>query len=177
EPGQQYPVVWDVANTLEPADSIMTGTVNIYMSLDGGMSFPIILATNVPNTGSYNITAPNYATSSARVKVKGVGNIFFDVSQTDLKINGTVGVKGVNIDNDITVFPNPATNVINIKNEAFNGEPMNVRILNFLGQEVWTGSMHAEQSIDVANFAKGAYFLYFRSENSGKFGVKKVIIQ
>ncbi len=177
EPGQQYPVVWNVANTLEPADSIMTGTVNIYMSLDGGMSFPIILATNVPNTGSYNITAPNYATSSARVKVKGVGNIFFDVSQTDLKINGTVGVKGVNIDNDITVFPNPATNVINIKNEAFNGEPMNVRILNFLGQEVWTGSMHAEQSIDVANFAKGAYFLYFRSENSGKFGVKKVIIQ
>lgn len=177
QPNQQYPVEWTIGNTLEPNDSIMAGFVNIYLSLDEGLTFPIILATNVPNTGSFNVTAPNYFAEKARVKVKAVGNIFFDVSKTNFAVNGTLGVKGMDVANHLSVFPNPVSNILNIKNDAFDGEAMELNILSLLGQEVWQGKMNAATSIDVSNFAKGAYYIYFKGERSAKYGVKKVVIQ
>ncbi len=45
------------------------------------------MAANVPNDGSQSITVPNLSTSTARLKVEAVGNIFFDLSNTNLTIN------------------------------------------------------------------------------------------
>lgn len=177
QPNQQYPVEWTIGNTLEPNDSIMAGFVNIYLSVDEGLTFPIILATNVPNTGSFNVTAPNYFAEKARIKVKAVGNIFFDVSKTNFAVNGTLGIKGMDVAGNLSVFPNPASNMLNIKNEAFDGEAMELNILSLLGQEVWQGKMSAATSIDVSRFAKGTYYIYFKGKKSAKYGVKKVVIQ
>ncbi len=177
QPNQQYPVDWTIGNTLVPEDSIMAGFVNIYLSLDEGLTFPIILATNVPNSGSFNVTAPNYLAEKARIKVKAVGNVFFDVSKVSFKVNGTLGVKGIDVANHLSVFPNPASNTINIKNDAFDGESLGVKMLTLLGQEVWQGNLNATTNIDVSTFAKGTYYIYVKGEKSGKYGVKKVVIQ
>lgn len=178
-PGQAYEITWTLGNTLTPQDSIMTGYVNIYLSLDGGMSFPVILATNVQNTGSFNITAPDYFSNNARIKVKAVGNIYFDVSKADFKVLGNPanGIKGTDVANSVAVFPNPTSGMLNIKNNNYDGEVMDLVLLNVLGQEVWKGTMQQQTSVNTGNLSKGSYYLYLKGSKSAKYGVKKVTVQ
>jgi hypothetical protein len=44
--------------------------VTIELSTDGGTSFPVAIATNVSNTGSFNFTVPNNPTSQGRIRVR-----------------------------------------------------------------------------------------------------------
>jgi len=53
---------------------------NILLSIDGGVTFPTVLASAVPNDGSHDITVPNVTEDNCIVMVKGSGNIFFNVS-------------------------------------------------------------------------------------------------
>jgi hypothetical protein len=82
--GSNQTVTWNVANTtLAP---VSCANVNIFLSTDGGNSFPTSLASNTPNDGSQSVTVPNVATTTARVKVNCANNIFFDVSNTNFTI-------------------------------------------------------------------------------------------
>lgn len=177
EPGQNYNVGWNVANTMTPSDSIMAGFVNIYLSLDGGLSFPLIMATNVPNNGSYNIQAPDLYTTQARIKVKAVGNVFFDVSHTNFKVNGNpVSVRGVDFSSNIDVYPNPASSELNVAIKGQTGD-YNLVLLNALGQEVWKGTIKNNLTIPVANLSRGLYFLHIQDIKAGKYGTKQVSLQ
>ncbi|RMG00249.1 MAG: hypothetical protein D6735_13960, partial [Acidobacteria bacterium] len=44
--------------------------VIIELSTDGGTTFPIVLGTNVANTGSFNFTVPNNPTAQGRIRVR-----------------------------------------------------------------------------------------------------------
>lgn len=44
--------------------------VTIELSLDGGTTYPTVIASNVANTGSYTFTAPDITTSQARIRVR-----------------------------------------------------------------------------------------------------------
>jgi transposase-like protein len=44
------------------------------------------LAASTPNDGTETLTIPNTATSTARIKIESVGNIFFDISNTNFTI-------------------------------------------------------------------------------------------
>jgi hypothetical protein len=50
------------------------------MSTDGGNTFPIILANDTPNDGSEAVTIPGATSGTARIRVSGNGNIFFNIS-------------------------------------------------------------------------------------------------
>ena len=77
-------VTWDVANTnLSP---VSCANVDILLSTDGGLTYPTVLASNIPNTGSASITVPNISTSAARVMVRGTGKAFFDISNNNFTI-------------------------------------------------------------------------------------------
>ncbi len=58
----------------------------LLLSVDGGNSFPFTLAASVPNNGTATISVPNTPTSTARVKVEAIGNIFFNISLTNFTI-------------------------------------------------------------------------------------------
>lgn len=82
--GTQQPVIWDIANTDQAP--VNCQVVDIYLSVDGGLSYPHQLASNIPNTGSYEVLVPSLTTNQARIMVKAADNVFFDVSDTNFKI-------------------------------------------------------------------------------------------
>ncbi|HVI49278.1 MAG TPA: zinc-dependent metalloprotease family protein [Chitinophaga sp.] len=76
-------ITWSVANTT--ASPVSTANVKISISTDGGNTFSTLVA-STPNDGSEVVTIPNTPTTTARIKVEAVGNIFFDISNTNFTI-------------------------------------------------------------------------------------------
>lgn len=84
EIGQYQTVFWDVANTDKAP--VSCASVDIRLSTDGGQTFPILLAENVPNTGFACIQTPELPTTQARIMVQSRGNVFFAISNQNFKI-------------------------------------------------------------------------------------------
>lgn len=72
---------------------ISVGTVRILLSTDGGATYPTVLATTA-NDGSEAVISPPLNTSTARVRVEAVGNIFFDVSDVNFAISTQAATTG-----------------------------------------------------------------------------------
>ena len=82
--GSTQTVTWSVANTnLAPVNC---ANVRISLSTDGGFTYPVVLADSKPNTGTATVTVPDNVSNTCRVKVEAVGNIFFDISNLNFKI-------------------------------------------------------------------------------------------
>jgi len=77
-------VTWDVAGTT--INNINVNQVNILLSLDGGLTFPILLASNISNDGAESITVPNSIAPDVRVMVQAVDNIFYAVNSESFSI-------------------------------------------------------------------------------------------
>ncbi|HAO46716.1 MAG TPA: peptidase [Chitinophagaceae bacterium] len=82
--GGSATVTWSVNGT--NAGSVNCATVNILLSTDGGQTFPTVLASATANDGSELISVPASQSTTCRVKVEAVGNIFFDISNTNFTI-------------------------------------------------------------------------------------------
>ncbi len=81
---QITPIRWDVAHT--DLDPVNCKSVNIYLSTDGGYTYPTLLAENVPNDGIEYVRIPDMPSNKARIQVKSADNIFFDISNSDFSI-------------------------------------------------------------------------------------------
>ena len=77
-------ILWNPSGT--EVSPINCSNVKIELSLDGGISFPIVIAASTPNDGTEEIQVPNNVTSSARIRIKAVGNVFYDISNTNFSI-------------------------------------------------------------------------------------------
>lgn len=88
-------VTWDVAGTT--ANGINTALVNIRLSIDGGATFPYLLAENTPNDGSESITAPDAVSLNCRLMVESVGNVFYALNSKAFAI-------GYEIQNTCTTY-------------------------------------------------------------------------
>lgn len=86
--GATETITWNVAGT--NAGAVNTQNVDIFLSQDGGFTYPITLATAVPNNGSAAITVPlGSATNQARVMVRGAGNIFYALNSSNFSIQAS----------------------------------------------------------------------------------------
>jgi hypothetical protein len=81
-------ITWAVANTT--AAPVSCANVKISISTNGGTSFTTLVA-STPNDGSEVVTIPNTPTTTARIKIEAVGNIFFDISNTNFTITTGAG--------------------------------------------------------------------------------------
>ncbi|MCF8247533.1 MAG: proprotein convertase P-domain-containing protein [Saprospiraceae bacterium] len=77
-------VTWNVANTTAPP--VAASEVEILLSADGGNTYPYTLLASTNNDGTEMVLVPNIATTQARVMVKALGNVFFDISNQNFKI-------------------------------------------------------------------------------------------
>lgn len=84
EAGTVQTITWDVANT--DISPINAQTVSIYLSTDGGDTFPIALEENTLNDGNQAIIIPNIATSEGRFIIRADDNIFFAVNDVNFSI-------------------------------------------------------------------------------------------
>ena len=82
--GSTATVNWSVNGT--NAGTVNCQSVNILLSTDGGNTFPTVLATATANDGTEQITVPSTQGTTNRIKVEAVGNIFFDISNTNFTI-------------------------------------------------------------------------------------------
>lgn len=64
----------------------VAANANLLLSTDSGLTFPQSLAAAVPNDGSEDFNVPCLASTAARLRAEGDGNIFFDVSDNDFSI-------------------------------------------------------------------------------------------
>jgi len=181
-------IVWDagVANTVNwnvaatNVAPVNTANVDIYLSVDGGFTYPYLLAAGVPNAGTATVTVPTSVlpTNKARIKVKGAGNIFFDISNNDFKINNPLGIADVNLEESIKLYPNPAENVLYLElSDAAASSPLGIAMYNAIGQIVWTGSARGNVAIPVAAMARGAYYVHIMNEKNGARVIRKLILQ
>ncbi len=85
EGGQYAEVTWDVANT--DGELVNCQSVNIRLSTDGGYTYPYTLLTETPNDGTAMVPVPDIQTDSARVRIDGAHNIFFDISNDNFSIS------------------------------------------------------------------------------------------
>ncbi|MFD0990352.1 reprolysin-like metallopeptidase [Mariniflexile jejuense] len=86
--GNNVTINWVVGQTTN--GTINCQNVNIKLSTDGGLTFPITIATNTPNDGTHLYTVPAIPdTASARLLVEAANNIFYDVSDFDFSISTT----------------------------------------------------------------------------------------
>ncbi|MGB0890885.1 MAG: reprolysin-like metallopeptidase [Flavobacteriaceae bacterium] len=85
--GTSQTITWNKGTTdVAPINSQI---VNIKLSIDGGVTFPITLKENTPNDGTENFVVPNNVTTTARIMVEAADNIFYNVNATNFTINST----------------------------------------------------------------------------------------
>lgn len=131
--------------TTAPGDTISLGYDNAYIG-----------STSVACTAYLNVGG-----SMGWYTFAGVPNVGIELQ------NSTVSVSNVNFNNTISVFPNPAKDVVNIKNA---GKDAVITISNSLGQVVYTAVATDKATIDTKNLSEGIYFVRVNNQ------VSKVVI-
>ena len=151
-------ITWDVAGTNQ--SPVNCSTVEISLSTDGGYSFPTVLATGVSNSGSASVLIPNITTTTARFKIKGEGNVFFDISNSNVTITQGVGgadwdvavqgVSGLSAAGCGTAV-SPSISIVNLGIETITNFSLTYS-LDGAGTTTqgWTGSLASGSSVDIA---------------------------
>ncbi len=79
----------------------------------------------------------------------------------------TTDVSAINIDDELTIYPNPSSGALSFKNNS--GKEYKVSVTNNLGQQVYTSfalnSLNLEQKIDLGGLSNGLYFVTLTSGN------------
>jgi hypothetical protein len=147
--GSSQNVTWTVNGT--DGAPINCSHVNILYSSDGGLTFPTVLVANTPNDGAQDVIIPASATTTARIKVESIGNIFFDISNTNFTV--TAPLNGFEFSNPAaatTACPAPASMDISL-GTSITGTFSTPIILTSSGAPAGTTVSFAPSTINPGN--------------------------
>ena len=165
--GTPADITWDVANT--DVSPVNATHVNILLSMDGGYTYPITLATNVENNGATTVLVPQgVATNSARVRIQASSSIFFDISNKNFKIEAPTnpGITFWAIDDEATVCaPDDASFSIDVLSLLNFSDPVDINavgvpsglVLNFNSNPIIPGQTLDITATNTADVVTGTY--------------------
>ena len=84
--GSTQTITWNNAGT--SAAPYNVANVRISLSTDGGLTYPTTILASTANDGTEAVTIPSVTTTTARVRVEALGNVFFDISNANFNITG-----------------------------------------------------------------------------------------
>ncbi|MFN0088440.1 MAG: reprolysin-like metallopeptidase [Blastocatellia bacterium] len=93
--GTTQTITWNVAGTT--GAPVSCANVRLSLSTDGGLTFPVTIAASTPNDGSESFVVPSTVTTLARIRVQAVGNIFFDISDANFRIEPAADLEVVSM--------------------------------------------------------------------------------
>lgn len=101
--------------TWTATDNVAVASVDLSLSTDGGATFPILFANDIPNTDSFDWAPPPLVTTQARVRVTAYdvnGNVSTDISDADFTLGQYLLT--VNVGNGtVTKHPDQASYELN----------------------------------------------------------------
>ncbi|MBK7870758.1 MAG: hypothetical protein IPJ74_08740 [Saprospiraceae bacterium] len=175
--GSYAQVRWDVAKTNN--NLVNCQSVNIKLSLDGGLTYPITLVEAAPNNGSAMVPVPAVMSVSARIRVEAADNIFFDISNQNFQIQAaTQAAYTLNVaPRTVQKHCLPAPLQFNISSQAFLGfnSPISLEIIDTLPNDVEislskTSILPSEGAVLTINFTKqieGIFNIQVKGTTSG----------
>ena len=178
--GETKTVTWAKGNThLTPFN---VANVAIELSIDGGYTYPITLKASTPNDGSEDIVVTNDFTFAARVRVRAIGNVFFNISQNDFTISpNPVPVKwidftGVKVRNNAVKLNWKVSEIDNhhyVVERSIDG----VRFSSIGEVEASTlpGNEHSYAFLDNSPFASKNYYRIKQVDKNGSYSYSKII--
>lgn len=107
-----------------------------------------------PTAGTYNATL---------YTLTGLFTSCMDTKATALTINTCVGIDNTVATENVSLYPNPATDVLNITNA---GKDAVITIMNSLGQVVYGAVATDKVAIDTKNLSEGIYFVRVNNQIS-----------
>lgn len=122
--------------------------------------------------------ADNFITSSAWYNLY-QPNIFWSSNpKPDISLRVTCNDCGVvNVPeiekNNLTVYPNPATNKFTV--DLGNDEKANIQLFNLVGQQVYNETITGSAQVNVSNLHSGVYML--KVNQNGKVTTTKVVVK
>ncbi len=175
--GSSEEIIWDVAGTT--SNGVNAENVDILLSTDGGMSFPIELAIAVPNDGAHYIQVPNLSGTKNRIMVKGSGHIFFDTSNSNFEIVSQLSVDE-NVFDQFSYHPNPVENTLHLTfNPIGIKEKINIILYDISGRTVYAKSQeatsHFETVLDLHKLTSGMYMMNVKQGKRSQLA--KVVIR
>jgi len=161
--GTTQSVTWNVAGTT--GNGINAANVDIFLSTDGGDTYPISLASGVANDGSHDIVVPNNQGNQNRIMVRGSNTIFFDISNTNFTIAGQVACNA-NLPTGLAAS-NVATTSATLSWDAVSGATYDLRYRE-VGTSTWTTTAGTGISSNLSGLAPlTQYEAQVRSKCSG----------
>ncbi|MDA9341941.1 M12 family metallo-peptidase [Flavobacteriaceae bacterium] len=176
-PQSNETITWDVAGTdVEPVDS---PNVDILFSTNGGQTYDVVIAEDIPNNGSAEISAPNLNTTSGRFMIISSNNIFYDINGGVITIEGELGINENSFEN-FALWPNPSNGSINLALTPFSNGDIEVSLYDIRGSLVYnkgfeTNGSLFEKALTFSGLNTGIYFI--KVSNSGISKTTKLIIK
>jgi len=94
-----------------------------------------------------------------------------------IEVSGTVKIREYETQNDFTLFPNPATSILNINLLNVPENPATISITNTLGQIVFTDKINSvHSSFNIQYLLSGMYFVDI-IDIKGNKSTQKIMIQ
>ncbi|MFC6877329.1 reprolysin-like metallopeptidase [Flavobacterium myungsuense] len=173
--GASQTITWDVNNTTSLSGS---ANVNIKLSIDGGATFPYVLASNTPNDGNQVITVPSTpSASNCRVLIEPTANVYYAINSRGFSIAG-LGNEDFALTN-FRLFPNPNNGSFIIQFESQTINEIAVTIHDLRGRSIlekrFNNSGLFSQNVSLSPIQKGIYLVTIK--DGDRKVVKKIVVE
>ncbi len=165
DPNTTYRIEWISDSTVE--------YVNLYYSIDGGVTWNLIEGGIFASLGYYDWAVPDVNTADALIKIEDYSNnIFYDISDSLFTI-GNAGV--LDLCNTFRIIvPSLSTNGINVRYNSHDSEIIKARIYDMSGRLIREETLHPGQNRNIHVKGNGIYFVRVYDNRKKLLGKYKV---